>query len=72
MRIPAVLALLIPLSLAVAPAPAGMEHRGCLAAPIADPDIAASFARLEQLQSPAAARACATFLNDMSAAGDPS
>jgi len=72
MRIPGILAFLLPLSLAVAPAPAGMESRGCLAAPIADPDIAASFARLERLQSPTAARICAMFLNDASAAGDPS
>jgi len=62
-----VLALLVPLSLAVAPAPAGIEARGCLTLPIGDPEIAASFARFDQTQSAAAASICAMFLNDNSA-----
>jgi hypothetical protein len=52
--------------LAVAPAPAGMKARECLAAAIEDPDIAASFDRFDAGQSPAAARVCAAFLNDNS------
>jgi len=54
---------LLVLSLAVAPAPAGIENSGCVGIPIVDPDIAASFARFEATQSAQAARLCATFFN---------
>lgn len=55
-------------SLAVAPAPAGVESRGCAGVTILDPDIKASFARFDAAQSPAAARICAAFFNDASRA----
>ena len=71
MRIVAILALVLPVSLAVVSAPAGTQRRGCVAVDITDPDIAASFARLDRMQSPAAARICAVFLNDASAAVAP-
>jgi hypothetical protein len=52
------------LSLAVAPAPAGIENSGCVGISILDPDIAASFARFDATQSPQAARLCALFFNN--------
>jgi hypothetical protein len=54
---------LLILSLAVAPAPAGIESRGCVGATILDPDIKASFARFDHAQSPHAAGLCAVFNN---------
>jgi len=55
---------LLLLSLAVAPAPAGIENSGCAGIAILDPDIAASFARFDATQSSPAARLCATFFNN--------
>jgi hypothetical protein len=55
---------LLVLSLAVAPAPAGIESSGCVGITIQDPDIAASFARFEATQSPQATRLCALFFNN--------
>lgn len=63
------LALLVPLSLAVAPAPAGNDGRGCIVMPVADPEIGAFFAKLERDQSTGAARICAMFRNDASRGG---
>jgi hypothetical protein len=56
---------LLLLSLAVAPAPAGIENRGCAGVTILDPDIRASFARFDTTQSPQAARLCAAFFNNV-------
>ena len=57
-------AILFPLVLAVAPAPAGLHMPGC-GIPIAssDPELRASFERFDRGQSPTAAGACALFLN---------
>ena len=55
---------LLVLSLAVAPAPAGIESSDCVGITILDPDIAASFARFEATQSPQATRLCALFFNN--------
>jgi hypothetical protein len=55
---------LLLLWLAAAPAPAGIESRGCVGATILDPDIKASFARFDATQSPQAARLCAVFFNN--------
>jgi hypothetical protein len=54
---------LLLLSLAAAPAPAGIESRGCVGATM-HPDIKASFARFDATQSPQAARLCAVFFNN--------
>ena len=55
---------LVPLVLAVAPAPAGLQTRGCgIAVASSDPELRASFERFDRLQSPTAARTCALFLN---------
>ena len=62
---------LLLLSLAVAPAPAGVESRGCISVPILDPDIRASFARFDATQSPPAARLCAVFFNNAALPGHP-
>ena len=62
-------ALALPLLLAVAPAPAGTQVRGC--APLvasADPELHASFARFDRAQSAAAAKICALFLNSADSA----
>jgi len=55
---------LLLLSLAVAPAPAGIDNSGCGGITILDPDIAMSFARFDATQSPQAARLCAAFFNN--------
>ena len=60
---------LVLLSLAVAPAPAGIESRGCVGITILDPDIKASFARFDKTQSPQAARLCAAFFNNAPLSG---
>jgi hypothetical protein len=68
------LAMFVPLvllSLAVAPAPAGIESRGCVGVTILDPDIKASFARFDATQSPYAARICAAFFNNNRSAPAP-
>jgi hypothetical protein len=62
---------LLLLSLAVAPAPAGIESRGCVGVTILDPDIKASFARFDTTQSPHAARLCAAFFNNARLLGAP-
>jgi hypothetical protein len=55
---------LAPLVFAVAPAPAGLQARGCgIAIASSDPELRASFERFDRGQSPTAARACALFLN---------
>jgi hypothetical protein len=61
--------LLLIVSLAVAPAPAGTESRGCVGVSILDPDIKASFARFDQTQSPHAARLCSVFFNNAALQG---
>jgi hypothetical protein len=69
MRLPRLLAFAAILSaLSAIPAPAGgatgpTETCG-LPIAIQDPDIRAAFARFEQNQSPAAAKACAYFRNN--------
>jgi hypothetical protein len=62
---------LLLLSLAVAPAPAGIESRGCVGVTILDPDIRASFVRFDRTQSPPAARLCAAFFNTARVPGTP-
>jgi len=62
---------LLLLSLAVAPAPAGIESRGCVGITILDPDIRASFTRFDTTQSPQAARLCAAFFNSGRLLGPP-
>jgi hypothetical protein len=57
--------LVLPVLLAVAPAPAGMERSGCgsvLAS--SDEEFRASFERFDRMQSPTAAKVCALFLNN--------
>lgn len=55
---------LVPLVLAVAPAPAGLQARGCgIVVASSDPELRASFERFDRVQSPTATRACALFLN---------
>ena len=55
---------LLVLSLAVAPAPAGIENSGCVGVAILDPGIEASFGRFAATQSAQAARLCALFFNN--------
>ena len=56
--------LLVPLMLSVAPAPAGLQTRGCgIVVASSDPELRASFERFDRVQSPTATRACALFLN---------
>jgi len=55
---------LVPLLLAVAPAPAGLQARGCgIVIASSDPELQASFERFDRVQSPTATRACTLFLN---------
>ena len=61
---PRLMIMLVPLVLAVAPAPAGVQTRGCgIAVASSDPELRASFERFDRVQSPTAAKACALFLN---------
>jgi hypothetical protein len=61
---PRLMIMLVPLVLAVAPAPAGLQTRGCgIAVASADPELRASFERFDRVQSPTAAKVCALFLN---------
>ena len=61
---PRLMIMLVPLVLAVAPAPAGLQMRGCgIAVASSDPELRASFERFDRVQSPTAAKACALFLN---------
>jgi hypothetical protein len=61
---PRLVIMLVPLVLAVAPAPAGLQTRGCgIAVASSDPELRASFERFDRMQSPTAAKACALFLN---------
>jgi hypothetical protein len=61
---PRLMIMLVPLVLAVAPAPAGLQTRGCgIAVASPDPELRASFERFDRVQSPTAAKACALFLN---------
>ena len=65
---PRLMIMLVPLVLAVAPAPAGLQTRGCgIAVASSDPELRASFERFDRVQSPTAAKACALFLNTISA-----
>ena len=60
---------LVPLVLAVAPAPAGLQTRGCgIAVASSDSELRASFERFDRVQSSTAARTCALFLNNTPAA----
>jgi len=62
--LPRFAAMLLPLVLAIAPAPAGSQTVGCgIAIASSDPELQASFERFDRLQSPTAARICALFLN---------
>jgi hypothetical protein len=64
MLTPRLMIMLVPLVLAVAPAPAGLQARGCgIAVASSDPELRASFERFDRVQSPTAAKACALFLN---------
>jgi hypothetical protein len=61
---PRLLIILLPLAVAVTPAPAGLQARGCgIAIASTDPELRASFERFDRRQSPRAATACALFLN---------
>ena len=61
---PRLMLTLVPLVLAVAPAPAGLQARGCgIAVASSDPELRASFERFDRVQSPTAAKTCALFLN---------
>ena len=61
---PRLMIMLVPLVLAVAPAPAGLQTRGCgIAIASSDPELRASFQRFDRVQSPTAAKARALFLN---------
>jgi hypothetical protein len=52
--------ILLPLVLAVAPAPGGLQAPDCgTAITSADPELRASFQRFDRTQSPTAAKACA-------------
>ena len=63
---PRLMIMLVPLVLAVAPAPAGVQTRGCgIAVASSDPELRASFERFDRVQSPTAAKACALFLNNI-------
>jgi hypothetical protein len=63
---PRLMIMLVPLVLAVAPAPAGLQTRGCgIAVASSDPELRASFERFDRVQSPTAAKACALFLNNI-------
>jgi len=59
---------LIPLALAAAPAPAGIEARGCGQPQIRDPEIRASFERFDRNQSAAAQMVCGISLTDLDVA----
>ena len=61
---PRLMIMLVPLVLAVAPAPAGLQARGCgIAVASSDPELRASFERFDRVQSPTAVKTCALFLN---------
>ena len=61
--------VLLPLvAVTVAPAPAGIESRGCGAlAASSDPELRMSFERFDRVQSPSARRACRLFLSSAAA-----
>ena len=61
---PRLMIMLVPLVLAVAPAPAGLQTRDCgIAVVSSDPELRASFERFDRVQSPTAVKTCALFLN---------
>ncbi len=62
------LVMLLPLVLAIVPAPAGLQTRSCGIVATSDPELRASFERFDRVQSSTAARTCALFLNNTSAA----
>ena len=65
---PRVVVMLLPLMLAVAPAPAGSQRAGCSILVVSsDPELRASFERYDRGQSPTAARICALFRNNLPA-----
>jgi hypothetical protein len=65
---PRIAVMLLPLVLAVAPAPAGSRTAGCgIVIASSDPELQASFERFDRVQSPTAARICTLFLNNVPA-----